>query len=152
MSALLCTVHNVPARFRKSSAHIYGRDYGSIWECPHAGCDSYVGCHPDGSPKGTLANRALRNARKAAHASFDPLWQDWAQAYPDMPHVSGRIRQLMRRRAYEWLAEQLQLPFDQTHIAMFDHEQCARVVAVIAVKKPNSATVRAWAKARKEAA
>jgi hypothetical protein len=60
-----------PARFCPSSAHVYREDHGPIWDC--VDCRAWVGCHPDGRPKGTLANDVLRAARRHAHAMFDPL-------------------------------------------------------------------------------
>lgn len=102
----------------------------SFWRC--APCKAHVGCHeagrqvrgPDGRitvsdgmlPFGTLANAALRSARTAAHDVFDPLWR------------SGRMR---RSEAYAWMAEQLGLPFEGTHISMFDIEQCKRLMDAV---------------------
>lgn len=90
-------------------------------------CDAYVGCHPaqtptqngvgDGTvPMGRLANAELRRAKNAAHAAFDPLWK------------SGRMH---RKAAYKWLSKALGLTSQQTHIGMFDVDQCAAVVAAV---------------------
>lgn len=94
-------------------------------------CDAHVGCHKPGAfmfagnkkitsdgslPMGQLANAELRAARQAAHAAFDPRWRE---------------QQTPRRIAYDWLARQLGLPLDQTHIAEFDLAQCRRVVEVV---------------------
>jgi hypothetical protein len=147
---LLCPYCNRAAKFVSTSGHIYGRDYGPVWDCRK--CDAYVGCHPDGSPKGTLANFSRREARKAAHALFDPLWQNWQLVYPDAKRQSSRMRQTMRTRAYEWLANALGMQADVTHIAMFDEAQCARAVELLKNTKPTSATVRSWAKQSREAA
>jgi hypothetical protein len=153
---LLCPAHNLPARFRASSLHIYqGRDYGPVWECPRPECDAYVGCHPDGAPKGTLAGKALRQLRMQAHDRFDRLWKPWeAQqlAYPEEKRVIGKLRRVMRVRAYEWLAAMMGKAFDDTHIAMFDEAAVRRAIAILDEHKPTSASIRDWAKARKEAA
>jgi hypothetical protein len=144
-STLLCTC-GLQAVYHATSEHIYnGRDYGPAWCCPGA-CDAYVGCHPDGSPKGTLANKATRDARGRAHASFDPLWQDVQAVYRDIERPSGHIRQLMRVRAYQWASAQLRIAFDS--IATLDEAQCDRVVQLIREHMPTAATVRTWAKAR----
>lgn len=90
-----------------------------FWHC--AACDAYCGCHPptamtggrDDVPLGTLANKALREARKRAHAAFDPLWKDEG---------------LSRTTLYKMLAEHMRLPPEQCHIAMFDAAQCRAVV------------------------
>lgn len=58
---------------------------------------------------------SVPDARIRAHLAFDRLWQrGW------MP----------RPEAYAWLAEQLGLPVEKTHIALFDFETCERVIAL----------------------
>lgn len=145
-----CDYCGRPAIFCATSSHIYnGRDYGAVWDCRP--CDAFVGCHPDGSPKGTLAKKERRTARRQAHEVFDPLFDDWRLAYPDARRQTVKIVKVMRTRAYEWLAHHMGLPFEQTHIAMFDEAQCARVVELIHTLKPTAATVREWAKQRSAA-
>lgn len=79
-------------------------------------CEAYVGCHPGTkNPLGRLADTALRRAKSAAHAAFDPLWQNGA----------GK-----RSKRYGWLAQQLGIPGDQCHIGMFDEAMCNRVVTI----------------------
>lgn len=101
-----------------------------FWRCE--ACQAHVGCHeagrqvrgPEGLvavsdgtlPFGTLANAVLRSARMAAHGVFDPLWR------------SGRMR---RSEAYAWMAEKLGLPFEGTHISMFDIVQCKRLMDAV---------------------
>lgn len=149
--SVTCGYCNKPAKFHRDSRHIYGgRDFGPVWDCRP--CDAYVGCHPDLSPKGTLANAARRQMRRLAHEAFDPLWTDWQLAYPDLARNSGKIRQVMRVRAYEWLAHHMELPFEQTHIAMFDEAQCTQVINLVREHNATAATVREWAKARRPAA
>jgi hypothetical protein len=133
-----------------TSSHIYGRDFGPVWDCRP--CDAFVGCHPDGSPKGTLAQKPRREYRKALHAVFDHLWQDWRLVYPEAQRQSGRMKGVMRFRAYAWLSHHLGTPIEQTHIAMFDEAQCARAIALIQEIKPTAATVRQWAKQMRIAA
>lgn len=100
----------------------------NFWRC--APCGAYVGCHKAGSyrfergvkithtgtePLGRLADAELRRAKNAAHTVFDPMW---------------KARGMSRKQAYAWLAEQLRLPVDRTHIGEFDAAMCARVVAL----------------------
>lgn len=147
--SLKCPTHQLTARYRPTSEHVHqGRDYGPIWECPRPDCDARVGCHPDGSPKGSLAGKQLRNKRMAAHAVFDPLWTDWKLAYPNAKSDSGKIRRIMRARAYAWLAFHMEQPFEETHIAHFDEAQCQRVVDLVRLHRPTAASVREWAKAK----
>lgn len=150
---LLCPIHDRPARYRATSGHMYGgRDFGPIWECPEPTCDATCGCHPDGSPLGTLATKQLKRLRMAAHAKFDALWKPWeAQqlAYPEEVRVIGKLRGAMRSRAYAWLAEQLGIHKDACHIALMDEAMVTRAIEIIEREKPTAATVRAWAKQNK---
>lgn len=85
-----------------------------FWHCPP--CGAYVGVHAgskDHKPLGRLANKELRDAKQAAHAAFDPLWK------------SGEFS---RSGAYKWLSARMKLPASETHIGMFNVEQCRRVV------------------------
>lgn len=100
-----------------------------FWRCDP--CDAHVGCHrkdawvviggvkvvSDGTlALGRPANAALRKARNAAHAAFDPLWRDGP---------------LPRRAAYAWLAKGLGISVEQCHIATFDLAQCQRVLELV---------------------
>jgi hypothetical protein len=93
-----------------------GRDYGEWpWAYVCSGCEARVGMHPfTNIPLGTLADIATREARKAAHVSFDGSWR-------------GRCG---RREAYEWLAGKLEIPVERCHIGMMDTETCQRVVTI----------------------
>jgi hypothetical protein len=75
-------------------------------------CDAYVGCHPNGTPLGCLANANLRRVRRATHSMFDSLWQQ------------GK---LTRDQAYAWLSKSLGLPISECHIGMFDEKTCQKV-------------------------
>lgn len=85
-----------------------------FWAC--LPCDAWVGTHKnskDHKPLGRMANAELRKAKRAAHASFDPWWH------------SGYMN---RREAYSRLAELMGLAVEDTHIGMFDVEQCKKVI------------------------
>lgn len=102
---------------------IYGKSYGMAYLCRP--CDAYVGVH-DGTdtPLGRLANRELRRWRNRAHAAFDPLWQ------------KGPYRR-RRNDAYAWLAGKMGLTKEETHIAMFDVEQCKQVIQIMDNERRN---------------
>lgn len=102
------------------SERVYGRSYGMMYLCAnYPVCDAYVGCHPGtDKPLGRLANAELREWKKKAHAAFDPLWRN---------RVQGR-QQMKRSEAYAWLAKELGLERERTHIGMFDVLQCKQVV------------------------
>jgi hypothetical protein len=106
------------ARTRAASEVYGGRSnsaqWGNLLVCNNFPiCDSYVGIH-DGtnSPKGTLANRALRDLRKQAHTLFD--------AYA----VNGHI--VTRKEAYgiagQWMGV---VPF---HVGDLRNEGCLSFV------------------------
>ena len=95
-----------------------------FWSCDP--CNAYVGCHKKGAPIGNtrsdgtvplgrLANASLRKAKSLAHAAFDPLWKS---------------KNISRRSAYQWLANELAIDINDCHIGMFDLEMCNRVVEV----------------------
>lgn len=114
-----------------NNSAIYGRPYGAwpyAWQCQNPKCRASVGTHPGtDTPLGTFANRRTRQARRAAHAAFDPLWQ------------SGTMK---RREAYRWLAEQLGLTAEECHIGRFTLEQCAEVVAIVRDVATKEGTLR----------
>lgn len=118
---ILCDYCKRPAAFI-DSAIVYGRSYGMIYYC--ASCSAWVGVHRGtNKPLGRLANHELREWKKAAHAAFDPLWK------------SGRMR---RNQAYSWLASQMNLPENLTHIGMFDVAECKRVISICAQERSNT--------------
>ena len=125
-----CDYCSGPATFCPRSDHVYRFDYGPIWQCKP--CQAWVGCHPDGTPLGRLANATLRRAKIAAHAAFDPL-------------IAGKMRrdncskQLARKAAYKWLGKQLGLPPAQCHIGMMDEQRCAEVVEVCQIVRQAAA-------------
>lgn len=96
----------------KDSSVIYGRSYGNIYICDS--CKAFVGCHKGtDKPLGTLANDKLRQYRKEAHKWFDQLW---------------KCGYLKRSFAYFWLSSELKLSKKDTHIAMFDIEECKKTI------------------------
>jgi hypothetical protein len=103
---------------RVDSSRIYCRSYGLVYLCNrYPKCDAYVGCHKDGTAKGTLANRELRGLRKEAHALFDPLWKE--KVFES------------RSAAYKWLSKEMNTSHKQTHIAMFDEQQCLKCINLL---------------------
>lgn len=120
-----------------------------LWECTNGACGAYVGCH-DGTdnPKGTFAGPQLRALRMACHRLFDPLWQNYLQAYPEESRPRSKLRRVQRLRAYEWLTEQLGLT-EQAHIGQSDARRCEAILSIIRELKPTPSTIRAWAKARR---
>lgn len=97
------------------------RSYGMIYLCRP--CDAYVGTHRGTRrPLGRLADKELRKWKKNAHACFDPIWKH------------GRFKG-KRNKAYSWLAEQMGLPVEETHIGMFDVSQCEKVIKIMELER-----------------
>lgn len=132
----------------KSSAGVYhGRDYGPLHICWD--CRAWVGVHHGGRRAlGRVANAELRAAKSLAHKSFDALWKRKVQRgiMKDAGLSHGRNykcwKNACRNKAYQWLSEAMGIPKHQTHIGMFDIEQCKRVVALCEpylIRKPQFA-------------
>ena len=86
-------------------------------------CNAYVGCHPGtDKPLGRLADAALRREKSRVHRAFDPLWRDRG-VFPS------------RTRAYKWLGRAMGLPKSETHIGLFDLDQCRQAVALCVAKQ-----------------
>lgn len=81
-------------------------------------CQAWVRCHRGTTiPLGSLANKALRHGRQAAHQAFDPLWR------------TGLMR---RAAAYAWLGRQLCRPPGACHIASLSEAECDQVIMICA--------------------
>lgn len=99
-------------------AEIYGgrtfNDWPYIYLCENKACGASVGVHKNTThPLGTLADQVTKDARKRAHAAFDPIWKS---------------KQLKREEAYRWLAAQLDLERWRCHMSWFDVSYCEQVV------------------------
>lgn len=95
---------------------IYGRIYKNrsmICCINFPACDSYVGCHEDGTSLGRLANKNLRELKKKAHDYFDILWKN---------------KHIERTKLYETLSIDLEIPIEYTHIGMFSENTCKKVI------------------------
>ena len=82
-------------------------------------CNAWVGCHSSGdgaAPLGLLADQALRDARRAAHAAFDPIWQG---------------SEMARIEVYAWLSDATGIPPPKCHIGWMDLAQCQRVIDAV---------------------
>ncbi len=119
----ICPYCGNHARLLDKSGAVYGgRDFGPVWAC--LSCRAWVGCHPGTTvPLGRLADAELRRAKMAAHRAFDDLWRRKMKR-------DGCRKGEARGAGYRWLAGQLGLPAERTHIGMFDVETCRRVVEV----------------------
>lgn len=108
-----------------SHAEIYNGKVFNAWPyiylCTNNACKASVGTHEGTEyPLGTLADQATKNARKAAHAAFDPIW---------------KTKQMRREDAYQWLADQLDIEKWRCHISWFDISFCNQVVKLCLSRK-----------------
>lgn len=67
----------------------------------------------DGAP---LADKETHDARTAAHAAFDVLW---------------KVLGMERRRAYQWLAAEMNMRPRDCHIKLMDAETAKRVPGAV---------------------
>lgn len=106
------------------------RDLAALrfWVCDP--CDSRVGCHKPGArtdtgesdgtmPLGTAANADLRNARSHVHRLIDPLWRN----------APRKQRRTARRRVYRLLRRIVGTSALETHVGMFNIDQCRTAYA-----------------------
>lgn len=125
---------------------VYGRPYGNgiCWVCINyftsgTFCDSYVGCHEDGTPLGTPADKLLRIARNQAHKEFDKLWKTSRNKDATMFKSENKANRSM---LYDQLAEHMNLPRDKCHIGMFSMEQVEVCIRFSTAYKPKPKGVK----------
>lgn len=125
LSGKVCPYCSAGVR-KTTESEIYGRTYKdrSVIVCnDYPKCDSYVGCHKDGRPLGRLADGKLRQAKKECHQWFDKMWMPIA-------HIDG-VKRFTRKEAYAWLSDKMELHPSNTHIGMFDLEQCKKATSLV---------------------
>lgn len=89
-------------------------DWPYIYLCSNDACKASVGTHEGTEyPLGTLADQVTKDARKRAHAAFDPIWKG---------------KSMKRSDAYQWLAGELDIERWRCHISWFDISYCNKVV------------------------
>lgn len=77
-------------------------------------CDSYVKAHKfNKMPMGTLANRELRQKRRAAHIALQKLTD---------------CGLMTRKETYRWLQTQMGITPEDAHIAKFSEQRCEQVI------------------------
>lgn len=107
--AMPCPELECDGTLRRRWSRKHGRWFYGCDRFPR--CRAGVGCHDDGRPLGTPADRETRRARKRAHDAFDALWREG---------------HLTRGEAYAWLANKFGLT--EVHIGEMTRGECERVV------------------------
>lgn len=101
-----------------SSTERLGMQNEYLYQCQNSQCPRWL---PQGyhAAVGDVANEILRLKRIEAHQVFDAYWQKM--------HIS-------RTKAYQWLARELKLPEEETHIGGFEIDTCQRVIDLCRAK------------------
>jgi len=112
------------ARWVDSAIVYNGISFGKIYLCSnYPKCDSWVGVHRNSKrPKGTLADKETREARKQAHFIFDTTWKS--------PLADQRVF-LTRKQAYLWMREAMNMEKHEAHIAMMTPHQCDELISKV---------------------
>ncbi len=101
----------------RDASYVYGNHSkgGQLYVCSHyPACNAYVGVHPGTKiPKGTLANKTLRQKRILAHTIFDQIWKQGI---------------LSKQEAYRWIADTFCLSKRQAHIGNFSDYMCDQLI------------------------
>lgn len=110
---VVCPYCGNPAQFMTSN-EFYGQDYGTnLYVCRP--CDARIGTHRGSKrPLGTLANDRLRKLRMYCHSLIDPFW---------------KYGKYSRSTVYARMSKAMSLPPSQTHIGMFNEEQCLKLIS-----------------------
>ena len=148
MTAPICTSCGVASRLTNGQEvyphrpDLYSK---SIYVCDD--CGGRVGCHPGTtSAVGTPANALLRKERSKVHRLIDPIWKHAHKSHcynKDMDRRAMRaVKSKTRTRVYAFIASKMSLTASQTHVGMFNEEQCAR--AREAVRGTTYADIRNW--------
>ena len=98
-----------------SNSFIYGREYGSgkMYYCTE--CGAYVGTHIPRPEEafGILADEEMRELKKKCHSIFDEMW---------VHEKTLKQKKKARKSAYNWLADELQIPIENCHFGYFDKD------------------------------
>lgn len=98
--------------------------------CP---CGAFVSCHPGtGIANGRPAHGPTRYLRHKAHEALDAIWRGAGR-------VKGVATGYARQKAYKWLAKELGLPIDETHIGRFTADECRRVIEICTARQSRRA-------------
>lgn len=107
-----------------SNRIIYGKEYGSgkCYFCTQ--CGAYVGTH-EPRPKeafGILGNRKMRDMKMKCHELFDKQWKN---------EPNSKKRHIARQKAYQKLADLLDIPLEDCHFGYFDMDTLNKAYELI---------------------
>ena len=115
---LICADCGKPMIFRNTLNTVHKSGEAKSWyQCKDfPSCRGALGAHPDGTPLGTPANTETRRWRIEAHSYFDALIE---------------VYRIPKKKAYKWLALEMNMTKEECHIANFGIEQCKNVILYV---------------------
>lgn len=121
--ALDCAYCGHPTELVADTA-VYARSYGgSVYLCRP--CKAWVGCHKGTTrPLGRVAKADLRSLKICCHALFDPIWKT-------AKTLRGGSNSEHRKKAYQWLAEGIGIPFSECHFGLFDESRARAALSFL---------------------
>ena len=88
------------------------------WVCHWPGCYGKHLADDAGYPMGTPGDATTRRLRIDAHRLFDAIWK-------------GPNRGMTRDQSYRWLAQVMEVPYEDAHLGKFDAEQLQKLILII---------------------
>lgn len=104
-----------------SNAKIYGKKYGSGYCYLCTKCGAYVGTHMPRPREafGLLADEQMRKGKMMCHEIFDSKWKGQPKAHKK------------RNDLYVWLAEKLEIPYEDCHFGYFNLETLHKAYSIL---------------------
>lgn len=121
---LVCPYCSKRSSYVDSKVLYSGKSYWMVYCC--FDCQAWVGVHKirwNKKALGRLANKTLRMLKVETHEYFDWLWTAKMKK-------ANCSKFEARTKAYCWLSTQMSLPLEETHIGMFDEEQCKKAIEI----------------------
>lgn len=113
-----------------SNSVVYGKEYGSgkCYLCQS--CGAYTGTHRPRPREafGLLADEPMRKGKVMCHDLFDAMWRGKPKT------------QKKRKDLYWWLADQMDIPFEECHFGYFDIQQLRQAYRIL--REVNSKDMR----------
>ena len=104
-----------------SNSIIYGKEYGSgkCYYCTN--CGAYVGTHKPRPEEamGILATKEMRDMKTKCHALFDSHWKN------------EKDKRSARNKAYEQLANDMEISVKECHFGWFDMETLKKAYFIL---------------------
>ena len=119
----ICNLCGSKVIYTSNSVVYGGREYGSGFCYLCTQCGAYVGIHKPrpNEALGLLADAKMRSLKMQCHELFDRKWRNHPQ----------NTRRLARKRAYEELAEKLDIDVSECHFGYFNLDMLNRALDIL---------------------